>query len=181
MQEKLKRFVITATALAACIFVTHWLHELGHALVAKGLGYEVLLSSNKVVPVAGDYASRLHQDLVSIAGPLVTIAIALAAFVWRSRIGFLAPIILWNTFTMRLLAAVASIGNPNDEARVSASLGLGTWTIPIVVCGFLLLLFGLVARERKLGLLWYLAAWFGMSAGYALVIMGEGWLPQFTL
>lgn len=181
MPDKLRQFTVTAAALVVCIFITHWFHELGHAVAAKNLGYDVLLSSNQVVPLGGGYASEYHHNIVSLAGPLVTVVIAVSAFLFRARLGFIAPIILWNTMTMRVLAALASIGHPNDEARASLSLGLGTWTIPLIVCGFLLLLFGLVARERKLGLVWYLGAWLGMSAGYSLVILGEDILPQFVL
>lgn len=177
----LTQFAKVAGSLFLCILITHYLHELGHALTAVTLGYEVSMTSNVVRPLAGAYQSELHSNLISLAGPLVTIVIATAAFIFRAKLKFLAPIILWNTLTMRLLAAVVSLKNPNDKAAVSANLGLGDWTLPAMVCVFLLTLFVIAARERKLGLRWYLSAWFGMSAGYALIVLGEDLLPQFTL
>ncbi|XUU61592.1 hypothetical protein ACRAQ6_04800 [Erythrobacter sp. HA6-11] len=174
-------FLTLVFALFVCIFITQWLHELGHALAAVGFGYEVELSSNRVAPTEGPYATDVHRNLISMAGPAVTVLIAIAAYIWRARLGWLAPIVLWNTLTMRVLATLASINSPNDEARVSLSLGLGAWTLPLIVCAFLLALFVIVARERGLGKMWYLAAWIGMSLGYGVVVFGEKWLPSFIL
>jgi len=47
---------------------------------------------------------------------------------------------------MRLLAAILSFINPNDEARISKSLGLGSFTLFILICA---VLFFLVARISK--------------------------------
>ncbi|NVE95177.1 hypothetical protein HUO12_09730 [Altererythrobacter sp. JGD-16] len=129
----------------------------------------------------GPYASDLHRNLISIAGPVVTLLIALAAFLGRARFGYLAPLILWNTMTMRVMASLASLNLPNDEARVSRDLGLGTWTLPIIVCAIMLTLFVIAARERGLSKMWYLAAWVGMSFGYGVVVFGQKWLPSFIL
>ncbi|NNF95235.1 MAG: hypothetical protein HKM91_11675 [Altererythrobacter sp.] len=177
----LTQFAKVAGSLFLCILITHYLHELGHALTAVALGYEVSMTSNVVRPIAGAYQSELHSNLISLAGPLVTIFIATAAFILRLKLKFLAPIILWNTLTMRLLAAIVSLRNPNDEAAVSANLGLGDWTLPAIVCVFLLTLFVITARQRRLSVWWYLSAWVGMSAGYSLVVLGEDWLPKLTL
>jgi hypothetical protein len=41
---------------------------------------------------------------------------------------------------MRLLATIISLLNPNDEARISQSLGFGTCTLPLLVTAFLFVL-----------------------------------------
>ena len=38
---------------------------------------------------------------------------------------------------MRLLAGIMNFINPNDEGRISLDLGLGTFTLSILVVGFL--------------------------------------------
>ena len=174
-------FIKIAAVLAGTIFVMNALHELGHALMAKALGYDVVMTINGVSEASGDgFLTLLHTNLVSAAGPVVTILLALAAYLWRERLGFLAPIVIWAAMTMRLLAAIFSLSLPNDEARISASLGLGMWTLPVAVVAGLVLLFILIARETKLGWRWYLAAWAGMSVGYSAVILGEDYLPAFA-
>ncbi len=95
--------------------------------------------------------SILDQTMVSAAGPLVTIAQGIFGF-WlfkrhRAQFGFA---LLYMAFFMRILAAGMSFFNPNDEARISQLLGLGTWTLPLVV---VIGLFGLLvsaSRDLKL-------------------------------
>jgi len=43
-----------------------------------------------------------------------------------------------------------SLFNPNDEARVSQLLGVGTWTLPLSVVGGLLVLVVAASRELRL-------------------------------
>ena len=179
MGTSIKQGLGIAAALTASIFVTHWLHELGHALAAKALGYHVIMSSNSVRTVDEVLPTGFDAHVIGLAGPLVTILIAVFAYLYRERLGWLAPIILFNTLSMRVLAAFISLSNPNDEAHVSAELGLGTWTLPAIVCLGLLALFVSVARQRQLHWSWYLWAWLGMSVGYSTVVMGEALLPSF--
>ncbi len=91
------------------------------------------------------------QGLVSAAGPLVTIAQGVVGF-WlvrrrRSLPGFA---LLYMAFFMRLLAAALSLFKPNDEARVSQLLGLGTWTLHLAVVAGLFILLLAASRDLKL-------------------------------
>ena len=59
---------------------------------------------------------------------------------------------LYMAFFSRLLAAAVSVLNPNDEARISAQLGFGTWTLPLIVVAALFALTYLASRHLKLSL-----------------------------
>lgn len=171
----------TAAILLICIVAMQYLHELGHALVSKALGYEVLLTVNKVHSTGlNDQAPLWHSQLIAMGGPLVTIALSLLAFCARKRLPELAIIVVFNAMMMRMIAAAVSFSHPNDEAWVSTSLGLGMWALPLLVCTLLLGLFLFVLREQRPPWTWYLGAWIGVSIGYSLVVFGEGSLPQIS-
>ena len=106
-------------------------------------------SPNNVWP--RDPISIGDQGLVAAAGPLVTIAQGVVGFqLVRRRRSLLGFALLYMAFFMRLLATAVSLSKPNDEARVSQLLGIGTWTLPLIVVVSLLIL--LVAASRKLEL-----------------------------
>jgi len=130
---------------------TFFVHELAHWMTGIVLGHDMVATPNHVW--SRNPMDVVDQALVSATGPVVTIIQGLIGFrlVRRSgsRFGFA---LLYMAFFMRLLAAGMSVFNPNDEARVSQLLGLGTWTIPVVVVAGLLVL--LVAASRQLRLGW---------------------------
>jgi hypothetical protein len=127
-----------------------FVHELAHWLAGSALGHDMIASPNRVwskypMPV-GD------QGLVAAAGPLVTIVQGIIGF-WlvrrrQSHIGFA---LLYMAFFMRLLATAMSLFNPNDEASVSQLLGIGKWTLPLIVVSGLFILFRAASRKLKLG------------------------------
>ena len=175
------RFIKTAAVLMLCIIVMQYLHELGHALMSKSLGYDLVMTVNKVHSSGstGD-APLFHSILIAVAGPLVTIVLSVLAYIYRTRLGMLAPIVIFNAMIMRMIAAAVSFSHPNDEAWVSQTLGFGMWTLPLLVCALLAAIFVAIARERTLGWQWYLAMWVGVSIGYSAVVMGEHFFPQFA-
>lgn len=144
--------VLTARFYAVLFFVgigTFLVHEFAHWLTGVAIGHDMVATPNHVW--SRDPMGALDQTMVSAAGPLVTLAQGILGF-WlvkrrRSQFGFA---LLYMAFFMRLLAAGLSFSNPNDEARVSQLLGLGTWTLPLVVVAGLLGL--LVAASRHLEL-----------------------------
>jgi Zn-dependent protease/predicted transcriptional regulator len=74
--------------VVCCLFVCVALHELGHSIVAQELGVSVkeimLLPIGGVARLSREPKTPLHELLISVAGPLVNvvIAIALALFGW---------------------------------------------------------------------------------------------------
>lgn len=138
------RFFVTLFLVGIGSFL---IHELAHWLAGVGLGYDMVATPNHVWPKTA--MSVTDQVLVSGAGPLLTIAQALLGF-WlvRSRSSHFGFALVYVAFFMRLLAAGVSLFNPNDEARISQMLGLGTWTLPaLVVIGLLMLV---VSASRQL-------------------------------
>ena len=175
------RHIKTTAALVLCIIVMQYLHELGHALMSKWLGYDVAMTVNKVHSSGGEGAAPLvHSILIALAGPLVTIALSVLAYLNRHRLGALALIITFNAMIMRMIAAAVSVSHPNDEAWVSQTLGIGMWTLPLLVCALLSGIFIAVLREQKPGWPWYLAMWAGVSIGYSTVVLGERYFPSFA-
>ena len=132
-----KYILITAVAVAAS-----WvLHELAHWTAGTLLGYEMGMTLNNAFLVSGKFSSDWHYQLVSAAGPVFTLLEAVVVFfiMRRKKIVSLYPF-LFTCFYMRLFAAVITIRNPNDEARVSESLGLGTFVLPVIVTAILFFL-----------------------------------------
>jgi hypothetical protein len=159
-------------ALAGVLVLTFVVHEAAHWAMGVALGHEMVVGLNGAGTRAGGASAR-DAFLISAAGPFVTIVQALAAFQWlRSRASTLAYAMLFAACFMRFAAAVVSVAHPNDEARLSLALDLGTWTVPALVVGGLFALTW--AGSRRLGIGWrmnvalYLAASVAVAALVAL-------------
>jgi hypothetical protein len=128
---------------------TFAIHEFGHWLAGTLLGLHMVGSPNHVW--ASSPMSVAQAVIVSAAGPLVTLGQAAIGFIAaRSRGSLFGFALLYMAFFMRLVAAGVSLFNPNDEARVSQLLGLGSWVLPLLVVGCLLA--AVVVTSRRLGL-----------------------------
>lgn len=102
------------------------IHEFAHALAAKLLGYDVVITLNTVRPLKEAYDSAADASLISITGPVVTLLIALfAALYARRHKSLVAFMVVVSALFQRAIAQLVSLGNPNDEMRVSIDLGLG--------------------------------------------------------
>jgi hypothetical protein len=140
------RFSLVLFAVGIATFAVH---EFAHWIAGVVLGYEMLASPNHVWPI-GDI-DPADATLISTAGPLITIIQGvLGYFLVRRRDSLFGFALIYTAFFTRLLAAVVSISNPNDEARISSYLGYGQWTIPTVVVIALLVLTYLASRRLKL-------------------------------
>lgn len=126
------------------------LHELAHWIAGNMLGYEMHMTLNKAFPAIGKFNSDRDYQFVSAAGPAFTLLEALIVFLimQRKKVVALYPF-LFTCFYMRLFAAVISIRNPNDEARISESVGMRTYTLPIIMVATLLLLFYTITLKYK--------------------------------
>lgn len=113
-------------------------HELSHLVTGIFFGYKMKMTLNSAYPTEGNFLSDLHYHIISAAGPLFTLCEALLVFMlmyWRKRV-LLYPF-LFTCFYMRLLAMIISFFHPNDEARISIAMGIGKFTLPIIVSGIL--------------------------------------------
>ncbi len=138
--DKIDFNYVLITALAVLL---SWIsHELAHGLMGESLGYVMGMSFNKCFPVDGSFKSQQDYQMVSAAGPVFTLIQAIFIFIlMKYRHSKLLYPFLFTCFYMRFFATIISIINPNDEARISKWLGLGKFTLPILMSALLFLYF----------------------------------------
>ena len=157
--------------------LTYVIHEGAHWLVGEGLGYRMAASLNSARALSPTTAT--HAALISAAGPVITIVQGLVAYLWiRAGAGTAAfAFLLWAAF-MRVVASGISLFMPNDEARVSSFLGLGTWTLPLVVSAGLVALTWVAARKLRMTWKPALGTYLIASIVSALVVGGDAMLAR---
>lgn len=151
MNSSINIYYILVTAIA--VVSSFFFHELAHFITGKLLGYEMGITLNSAFLLEGAYQSDWHQQLVSAAGPIFTIAQAffIYYFIKKTENKYWYPF-LFFAFYSRVLAMIISLFNPNDEARISAWLGLGYWIVPLLVCFTLLILLVKTSKEQRYNL-----------------------------
>ena len=175
----LMRAAVATVMITFGIVIAHNLvHEGGHALAAKALGYQVVARINHVTPVGGTFG-EMHALLISAAGPIVTMLIAVSAWLC-TRHRWLMLTIVGAALAMRMVAAAASLSYPNDEARISLALGLGKWTVFGIVIAALLAIFISIWRRVRPGWRWWLASYLGASLGFTFNVFAEPFLPALS-
>ncbi len=125
-------------------FITYAFHEFGHWIVGEVLGNKMVYSLNYVWPQSGYYIDARHGVFVSSGGPAFTILLSFLflLIIEKYKILYAYPFVFFQMFC-RFFALVFGGFGQQDEARISAILGLGTYTVAIVV---LLILFLMVLR-----------------------------------
>ena len=137
--------------LFVAVILTFAVHEAGHWAVGELLGHEAYYGLNSA-GVRGEVPDD-HRLLITAGGPAVTALQALLALAMvLARESLAAYAVLYAAAFMRFMAAVITIINPNDEARLSLAFGWGTWILPVVT---VLAMVGLVwIGARHLGVSW---------------------------
>ncbi len=150
-----KKISIPYLLAAALVVLLTWLiHEFAHWLTSEFFGYETRMTLNKTGAIQGPSPTEAHHLIISAAGPIITLVQAVIAFFllknrsWNKYV----YLILFTAFYMRFLAGLMNLINLNDEGRISSSLGIGTYTLPIIVSGFLFYL--VYTASKKHGLRW---------------------------
>jgi len=139
-------------AIVVAVLFTWIIHELAHWITYKFLGYESLMTLNSVSVVNNQNPTISHSIMISITGPLITIFQAVVVYSllkfkkWNS---YLYPFLL-TPFYMRFLAGLINFINPNDEGRISEYLGIGLFTISIIVSSFLFFLVYNISKKYHL-------------------------------
>jgi hypothetical protein len=131
-------------------YLSYLFHEFGHWSIGELLGNDMDYSLNWVWPKSGQYINPGHGWIVSLGGPAYSILQALIALVviGKFRTCFAYPFLFFPFFSRFFSLAFGGFAK-QDEARISASLGAGTYTVAIIV---LLILILLVWRgSKKLG------------------------------
>lgn len=163
--------------LIGAVAVTWLVHEGAHWLAGTALGHAMTFNLNSVSPTAP--VSLRDQLIIAAAGPVVTLIQGVVAFLLILRRDSLAAYaFLFFAALMRVMAAGISLFNPNDEARVSLDLGLGQWTLPLLVSGLLVTLTVIASRRLRIGwktnLLTYLVCTVALSAVVGLDMVLKG-------
>lgn len=153
---------ITWKYLFACIgavLFTWIIHEFTHWITSESLGYESVLTLNKVSPIAGQKYTELDYIYVSATGPLITIIQAIIVFIFLIKRNWnkLVYPFLFTPLYMRLLAGGMNFINPNDEGRISEYFGLGVFTLSILVSMILFFLVYKISKEYRLS--WKFNTW----------------------
>tara|TARA_R110002073_G_scaffold128999_5_gene275217 strand:+ start:16007 stop:16561 length:555 start_codon:yes stop_codon:yes gene_type:complete len=158
-------FKYIITALLA-VFGTWIIHEFAHWAMAELLGYESTMRLNSTNFVKGQEVRGWHRQLVSAAGPIITmIQVVIVFLLLKKNWSKSLYLLLFVGFYMRLLASIMNAVNPsspNDEGRISEYFGIGLYTIPILVSVFLFYLVFKISKQyhipKKFQIVTYLIA-----------------------
>lgn len=134
------------------VFFTFFFHEFSHWITGELLGYKMTMRLNYVsLTGGGEYKEFWENNVISAAGPIFTIIQGIVFYEIMKKyknINFFP--FLFLPFFMRLLAFTMSFNLPNDEARISRDLGIGTYTLFIIVCLFLGLLVYKISKKYSI-------------------------------
>lgn len=129
-------------------YATYLLHEFGHWVVGELLGNDMTYSLNFVWPKSGYYLKSSHNLYVSIGGPAFTIFLSLIFLlvIEKFKTIYAYPVVFFQFFC-RFFSLIFGGFSKQDEARISAILELGTYTVAIMV---LLILFLIIWRASHI-------------------------------
>ncbi len=125
--------------LIIVVFITWIIHEFAHWLTSEYLGYESIMRLNGVSMVLGQNQSELDGNIISAAGPIITIIQGLIAYIFLKywKWNKYSYTFLFAAFFMRFFAGLMNFIMLNDEGRISVYLKLGVFTLPLIVSGIL--------------------------------------------
>ena len=142
-----KYFIVFAIA----VLLSWSLHEFAHWTMGEFLGYKMRMTLNTSFPLSRSYSSDLDYLLISAAGPIITLLEAILIFILMiQRRRLLLYPFLFTCIYMRLFATIISFRNPNDEARISSTIGMGKFTMPVIMTTILSLLIIKVSQRYQL-------------------------------
>ena len=139
----------TAISMIA-VFMTFFFHELFHWIAGELLGYKMTMTLNSVSLTEGKYLKSWHETIVSAAGPVFTILQASTFYmIMTQNKNFLFYPFLFAPLYMRILAGVMNFINLNDEGRIGNTLGIGTFTLSMIVCMLLLFFVFKISKQNN--------------------------------
>jgi hypothetical protein len=129
-------------------YISYLFHEFGHWIIGEVLGNNMVYSLNYVWPQSGYFIDESHALYSSIGGPAFTILLSLffLLIIEKYKTIYAYPFVFFQMFC-RFFALVFGGFGQQDEAKISAILGIGTYTVAIIV---LLILFLIVLRASYL-------------------------------
>ena len=134
-------------------YTTYLFHECGHWIVGELLGYDMVYGLNGVWPRTGNYINSSHCLYVNLGGPLLTILQSFAVFIIieKKKTIFAYPFVFFPVFT-RFFTLILGGFDKQDEAKIAAILGIGTYTTAFIVLLILLILLLKSSTKLNIGL-----------------------------
>jgi hypothetical protein len=129
-------------------YASYLFHEFGHWIIGEIFGNKMIFSLNLVWPQNGHYIDASNDLYVTSGGPAFTILLSLIflLIIEKYKTMYAYPFVFFQMF-FRFFALVFGGFEQQDEARISAILQLGTYSVAIIV---LLLLFLILLRASYL-------------------------------
>lgn len=155
-------------------YFSYLFHEFGHWTIGEILGNNMTYSLNNVSPQSGQYIDSNHSLWVTLGGPVFTILLALIFLliikIYKTIWAY--PFVFFQFFC-RFFSIVFGEFSKQDEAKVSAIIGIGKYTIAISV---ILLLFFMIWRGSYILKLNYKSNWyfFTISVVCELLVIATG-------
>lgn len=151
--DDIKQTLVLAILLFPIAFAHNYFHEFGHWLVGKLLGYDMGIKLNWVWPRQGHYNTDLHSAYVGMGGPAFSIIFALIFLLVIEKVKtiYAYPLVFYPLFA-RFFSLFIGQFSAQDEAGIAASLGLGTYTVAVIVLSLLLLIVLRAAYKLKIGI-----------------------------
>ncbi len=134
-------------------YVSYLFHEFGHWIVGEVLGNNMIFSLNYVWPKSGHYIDASHEVLVLIGGPVFTILLAIISLLIIEKYTtiYAYPFVIFQ-MVLRFFSLGFGGFDKQDEAKISSILGLGTYTVGIIVLLILLLMVLRASYKLKIDL-----------------------------
>lgn len=154
-------------------------HELAHYFAGEVQGLDMWFNLNFAGYQAGVQPTPTQITIVTMAGPVFTIAQAIvAAVLIRSRAYlWLYSVVIVALYQRAVAFGISMVNYPNDEARISVMYGWSIWFLPSIVVGLLLLVTVWAAFKARAGLRANIIAYVMCSAATAAVVFGNDAFP----
>ena len=122
-------------------YFSYLFHEFGHWVVGEILGNDMVYSLNYVWSKGGHYLHESDNLYVSMGGPAFTILLAVIALLVLEKYPtiYVYPVLFFQ-FVLRFFSLVFGGFSQQDEARISTIMGLGTYTVGLIVLLILILI-----------------------------------------
>lgn len=168
------KYIITAFA---AVLGTWIIHEFAHWATAELLGYDSTMRLNSTNLIKGQEVSGWHRQLISAAGPIITmIQVVIVFLLLKKNWSKSLYLLLFVGFYMRLLASIMNAVNPtspNDEGRISEYFGIGLYTIPILVSVFLFYLVFKISKQYQLPKKFQLVTYLIVTVYIAILVLSD--------
>ena len=134
-------------------YITYLFHEFGHWIVGEIFGNDMVYSLNGVWPRNDHFIKSIHSLYVSFGGPIFTIlqSIIVLLIIEKYKTIYAYPFVFFPVFT-RYFTLILGGFSIQDEAKISATLEIGTYTFALIVLLILLIILLRSSYKLKIGL-----------------------------